>query len=95
MPLQQGRPNQFICWRLGERMIGLGQGSWVKAASREWFAEGRADVLRGGPLGQVLGSWSRSAMITSRRCRCAAWVAADNHGHADSYQISCLPGGLR
>jgi hypothetical protein len=95
LPLQQGRPNQFICWRLGERLIGLGQGSWVKAASREWFAEGRADVLRGGPLGQVLGSWSRSAMITSRRCRCAACVAADDHGHADSYQIGCLPGGLR
>jgi hypothetical protein len=38
---------------------------WVKAASREGFAEGRAGVLRGGPLGQVPGSWSRSAMITA------------------------------
>jgi hypothetical protein len=53
-------------------------GSWVKAASRG-FAERRADVLRRGPLGQVPGSWSRSAMITSRCCRCAACVAADNH----------------
>jgi hypothetical protein len=65
LPLQQDRPNQFICRRLGERLIGLGQGSCVKAASREWFAEGRADVQRRGPLGQVPGSWSRSAMITA------------------------------
>jgi hypothetical protein len=72
LPLQQARPNQFICWRRGERLIGLGQGSWVKAASRQWFAEGRADVLRGGPLGQVPGSWSRSANdhITVLPLRC-------------------------
>ncbi len=72
LPLQQPRPNQtLICWRLRERPIGPGQGSWVKAASRQGFAEGRAGVLRAGPLGQVPGSWSRSAMITSRCCRCA------------------------